>query len=163
MTTPDSDHARRGGAPVAALDQLPGREARAVGWLREWCEGPDGQTRVWQDAVGRLGAARARACLSAFEQLLGLILAHGRRPLMRHSTGCTCVGADEAVFAQFLTSAATGEAEDAMMLASLLVRADMAPTVYGLARTAGLGLLAGRAAAPAMAANVTWPATAMRH
>ncbi len=163
MTTPDQDHARRGGAPVAALDQLPEPEARAVGWLRNWCEGPDGQTHVWEDALERLGAARGRACLAAFEQLLGLILAHGRRPLMRHSTGCMCVGADEAVFAQFLASAATGEAEDAMMLASLLVRADMAPTVYGLARIAGLGLLAGRTAAPAVAANMTWPATVTRH
>lgn len=159
-TRPDM---RRGGAPVAALDTLPACEARAVTWLRLWCDGPEGQAQVWSAASSSLGAGRATASLTAFERLLNVILEHGRRGLMRHSIGCGCVGADEAVFAQFLALVAKGEDEDAMMIASLLVRADMAPVLVGLGREAALGLDPSPARPGAIPSAPVWPQRMTRH
>ena len=81
---------------------------------------------------------------------------------MRHGTACPCVGSDEAVFARFVMTAATGEREDAMLVATLLVRADVAPVATAAAQSIGLTLLRGaqscRAEAPTGA-----PASATRH
>ncbi len=73
-----------------------------------------------------------------FEELLDLLADYRRRPLVRHAPDCRCVGADEAVFAHFVTTAATGEREDAMLIATLLVRADVSPLAASLAQTVGL-------------------------
>ncbi|MHA3976976.1 hypothetical protein ACW9UR_04750 [Halovulum sp. GXIMD14794] len=161
--SPDHREARRGGAPVAVLDTLPPCEARAVTWLRLWCDGPEGQAQVWASASSSLGAGRATASLTAFERVLNLILEHGRRGLMRHSIGCGCVGADEAVFAQFLALTAKGEDEDAMMIASLLVRADMAPVLVGLGREAALGLTPSPARPGTVHPTPVWPQQVNRH
>ena len=59
---------------------------------------------------------------------------------MRHHISCTCLGADESCFATFIGYASEGEREDALMLATTFVRADMAPLLVGLAQEFGLAL-----------------------
>ena len=88
----------------------------------------------------RFGAEGTPAVFARFTDLMALILNHSRRPLMRHSVDCTCVGADEAVFALFC-SQAVSDREEAMMIACLLMRADVAPLAVSLAQTLGLDLM----------------------
>ncbi len=138
----------RGGAAVGLLTELDGVEAASVIYLRLWSDGPDGQAMLWSDLSRTLGHDRGRRTLQAFEQLCALCARHGRRPLMRHAVECKCLGADEACFANFVALAATGAQEDAMLIATLLVRADVAPQITSLATNFGLGLQQMRPAAP---------------
>lgn len=130
----------RGGVPVGHLSELPHVEAGAIACLRLWCDGAGSQARLWDGLAGALGAAHGKRALGAFEGLVGLIVAHGRRPLMRHHRDCICVGADEAAFAALIAAAADGEREDAMLLAALLVRPGVSPEVVELAGEFGLAL-----------------------
>ncbi|PWE31176.1 hypothetical protein DDZ14_14235 [Maritimibacter sp. 55A14] len=138
-----NDGSEHGAAPVARLDALPPLEALLVRHLRLWCAGPEHQAEVWNALATALGPAAARPCLNALERLIGLMTRCGRRPLMRHGTECVCVGSDEAVFARFVATAAEGAREDAMLIASLMMRPDMLGCAVDLAGT--LGVLAQRA------------------
>lgn len=131
-------HCKRGAAPVGLISDLPELEATCVLCLRQWCDGPDGQATLWRDMIHRLGTPDAKRAMQSFEQLFTLCAAHGRRKLMRHSVECDCLGADEACFANFISSATEGHREDAMLIATLLVRADFAPLVTTLAMDFGL-------------------------
>lgn len=130
----------RGGAPVGVITDLSGIEAASVIYLRLWSNGPDSQAEVWNDFSTALGSTQGRKALNAFEQLYGLCSKHGRRPLMRHSVSCKCLGSDESCFANFIATAAEGEREDAMLIATLLVRPDVAPMITELAADFGLAL-----------------------
>lgn len=121
--------ADRGAAPVARMEALPPAEAALVHALRLSCSGDGGRER--------LSALFGAAAGAAFDGLMQALLPHLRRPLMHHATRCACVGADEAVFANFVVTAAWGEREDAMLMATLLVRADAAPGVVALAEMTG--------------------------
>lgn len=59
---------------------------------------------------------------------------------MRHALNCNCLGADENCFAQMIGAAADGGREDAIMIASLIVRHDVAPALAALSQTFGLAL-----------------------
>ncbi len=154
-------HARNsemvGAFPVSALDNLAPGEALAVLCLRRMQEGPETLEAL---LVPALGPVAAKACLRAFSEVMGLVQRHGRRPLARHGAGCRCVGSDEAVLAHFLMVAATGDREDAMLIASLLVEGPLLLPMTEAARTAGLYLhragLRQRAAFPE-------PVSATRH
>lgn len=67
---------------------------------------------------------------------------------MRHSVQCKCLGADESCFANFIATAATGDRDDAMLIATLLVRPDVAPLITALATDFGLALVRMNLAAP---------------
>lgn len=133
-------HHTRGGAPVGFLTELNDLEADAVTYLRLWCDGHAGQSQVAFDFEAALGPQQGNKALRALEGLFDLCARHGRRPLMRHATTCKCLGADEACFANFVATAVTGEREDALMIAMLLVRPDIAPVVTSLAMEFGLAL-----------------------
>jgi hypothetical protein len=135
-----SAQSKRGGAPVGFITELGGIEAASVICLRLWCDGPDSQSQVWNKLASALGAGPCRRAVQAFEKLLGFCIQHGRRPLMRHAVNCNCLGADESCFANFIATAAEGEREDAMLIATLLVRADVAPLITSLATDFGLAL-----------------------
>ena len=130
----------RGGAPVGYVTELGPVEAGAVFYLRLWCDGPDAQAQVWNDFATALGPEGGRKALKAFECLCELCVRHGRRPLMRHHVTCKCLGADESCFANFIGYASEGEREDALLIATTLVRPDMAPSLVGLAQDFGLAL-----------------------
>lgn len=134
------DSSNRGGAPVGFLEELDSVEAASVIYLRLWCSGPDARAEVENDLAYGLGTDHADHVLRSFDQLCTMCARHGRRPLMRHSVHCKCLGADESCFANFIATAANGDMEDAMMFATLLVRPDMAPMITSLATDFGLGL-----------------------
>lgn len=105
---------QRGGAPVGHLAELPPLEAAAVRQLRLW--------RPSRARRERPGGAEERPMNALFD----LVHRHARRPLIRHCVECPHVGGDEAAFAQFVAAAAAGDREDAILLATLIFRADMA-------------------------------------
>lgn len=129
-----------GASPVGKIAHLPATEAWWVRALRLWCDGADGQAALRDQLANQLGDEAAETFFARFTDLVALLLRHGRRPLMRHGLGCECVGADEAVFALFCAQA-VGDREEAMMIACLLVRADVAPIAVSLAQTLGLDLM----------------------
>ena len=130
----------RGGAPVGYVAELGPVEARAVLYLRLWCDGTNAQTQVWNDFAVALGPLQGRNALKSFEKLCNLCVQHGRRPLMRHHVTCKCLGADESCFANFIGYASEGNREDALLIATTMVKPNVAPTLVGLAQEFGLAL-----------------------
>ncbi|HEY9038405.1 MAG TPA: hypothetical protein VIN05_05635 [Roseovarius sp.] len=130
----------RGGVPVGQLTHLEGLEAASVLYLRLWCDGARSRQAVRDDFDMALGPDHGAAAAEAWGTLLELCADHCRRPLMRHAVTCTCLGADESCFANFIATAAEGAREDAMLMATLIVRADMAPILTSLACECGLAL-----------------------
>ncbi|WP_088632736.1 hypothetical protein [Phaeobacter sp. 22II1-1F12B] len=131
----------RGGVAVGHVGDLDPVEAGAVLYLRLWNSGPDAQARVWNEFARTLGAVQGRQALKALENIMRLCAHHARRPIVRHDLKCSCLGADEACFANFIAAAGRGDREDAMLIATLIVRADMAPSLTGLAESLGLALM----------------------
>jgi hypothetical protein len=142
---------QRGGAPVGMIDDLGPIESAAVLFLRLWSDGPTGREDVligFEAALGKSAGARATA---EFAQLYDLCLHYGRRALVRHDVKCRCLGADESCFGTFLACAVEGASEDAALIATLIVRPDMALPLAGLAQSVGLSLLrVGKASVPAI-------------
>lgn len=136
MSAPKS----RGGAAVGRLSDLSPLEAGAVMYLRLWSEGADGRADAASDFDIALGADQGRAAMLTLDRLCSLCAHHGRRPLVRHGLGCACLGADENCFAQMIAAASEGAREDAMMMASLIVRPDFAPALASLSEELGLAL-----------------------
>jgi hypothetical protein len=130
----------RGAATVGSLGDLDGIEAAAVRCFRLWADGPDSQAEMWCEISRALGAEEARKALKSFEHLCSLCACHGRRTLMCHAVRCPCLGADEACFARFVATAVDGAQEDALLMATLLVRVDVAPLVASRAAEFGLAL-----------------------
>jgi len=145
---------RRGAAPVGYLAELDGIEAASVIYLRLWTDGPESREKVVTDFSLGLGDDQGRSAIKSFQQLCTLCSTHGRRPLMRHSVECKCLGADESCFANFIATAAEGDREDAMLFATLLVRVDMAPLVTACAVDFGLALKRMRLSAPRDLASI---------
>lgn len=131
---------KRGSAPVGYVAELDDIEAASIIYLRLWSDGPDAQAQVWNDFAKCLGPDRGRRAVETFEKLCSLCARHGRRPLMRHAIQCKCIGADESCFANFIATATEGDREDAMLIATLLVRPDVAPLIASLASDFGLAV-----------------------
>ncbi|WP_204114731.1 hypothetical protein [Shimia biformata] len=131
---------KRGAAPVGFLSELGPVEQGAVRALRAWSDGRAGLENLGRDITRTAGVAHADMVLHALSNLCDLCARHGRRPLMRHHSACACLGADESCFAHFVAAAADGQREDAMLLATLLVRPDFAPSLVGLAEYLGNAL-----------------------
>jgi hypothetical protein len=133
-----------GGAPVARLDGLPPLERRVIRCLRIWCAGPDGERAVrWE--IARDGeAAECDRLARSFAELLQITAGNARRPLYGHALDCPCAGSDECIFARFVALAAEGAREEAVLIAALLVRADVAICLTAAAEAVGLGLMRGR-------------------
>ncbi|MGH1330645.1 MAG: hypothetical protein ACRBBK_07170 [Paracoccaceae bacterium] len=144
-----SQNQQRGGAPVGMVDDLGPLESAAVLFLRLWSDGAEGREKVligFEAALGEKAGARATA---DFAQLYDLCLHYGRRALVRHDVACRCLGADESCFGTFLAAAVEAPSEDAALIATLIVRPDMALPLAGLAQNVGLSLLrVGKASAP---------------
>lgn len=131
---------RRGGRPVCHLADLDPVEAASVLCLRSWFEGPEARAQIIGALALASGAEHATLLRDRLEALFDLFQSHSRRPLMRHDPECACVGADEACFAGLVGAATDGAREDAMLMAALILRADMAPMAAGLAQEVGLCL-----------------------
>lgn len=130
----------RGGAPVGYVSELGPVEAGAVLYLRLWSSGARTQQQMRRDFTASLGEDHGLATLQSFEALCELYQLHGRRPLMRHDVACKCLGADESCFANFIGYASEGAKEDALLMATNLVRPEVALTLVSLAEDFGLSL-----------------------
>ncbi|TDL84222.1 hypothetical protein E2L08_01785 [Palleronia sediminis] len=129
---------------MTRIEAMSAMERRAILAMRLWCAG--GVHRDEMDAdFARLGPEAGRRTARAFRDLVTILAEMGRRPLMTHAPGCACVGSDEAIFAHFVAQSATGERDEALLIASLLMRLDMAPLAVSLAQQVGLALLRGPA------------------
>jgi hypothetical protein len=121
-----------------SLHDLDDLSACAVIYLRLWCDGAEGRAALRRDLDNGLGPRRAAATVEAFETLLTLMARHMPRRMLRHRLGCPCLSMDEAFFARFIATAATGEREDALWQAMLLVRPDQALPLTHAAAAFGL-------------------------
>ena len=130
----------RGCAPVGFLDELDPVEAGAVRCLRLWGSGPGAEDRLRRDFARGLGPDHGLRAADTLSDICSLCAHHGRRPLMRRAETCPCLGADECCFATFIAAAGSGDREDAMMFAAMLVRADLAPCLAGLDQSLALAL-----------------------
>ena len=151
----------RGGAAVGRLTDLGPIEAGAVMYLRLWGGGEQGRTDAASDFEIALGSECGRAAMLTLDRLCSLCAYHGRRPLIRHGLGCSCLGADENCFAQMIAAASEGAREDAMMMASLIVRPDFAPALASLSEELGLALRRMTAAMPLPTTDHQPPATVL--
>jgi hypothetical protein len=125
-----------GAAPVSRVEAVDGQTLFLITALRAF--GTARERNFWESYAAQTNAARADTVRSTFENLMGFVTRNARRPLMTHDGTCSCIGADEASFAQFVRLAAEGEPEDAMLLGMLLLRADVVPVAVGLAQQLGL-------------------------
>ncbi len=125
----------RGAAAVGMLDELAPFEAGLIHCLRLADDGP--ANPGWQSLAAHPAGL---AALEAMGRICTLCARYGRRPLMRHSAGCACLGADEACLVEIVGAAMSGEREDAMLMASLMLRADLAPALVAEAQSAGAAL-----------------------
>ena len=157
MSSPSS----RGGAAVGRLTDLAPIEAGAVMYLRLWSEGARGRADAASDFDIALGADHGRAAMLTLDRLCSLCANHGRRPLIRHGLGCACLGADENCFAQMIAAASEGAGEDAMMMASLIVRPDFAPALASLSEELGMALRRMTAAVPMPTTGHQTPSTVL--
>ena len=133
-----------GAAPVGRLAELPPLEREVIHCLRLWCAGPEGPACVSRELMARHGEAAGLGLAAEFGELVRAMAGHSRRPLMGHAPGCPCAGADECVFARFVALAAEGAREDAVLMAALMVRTDVALSLATRAETVGLRLMRGR-------------------
>lgn len=120
-------------APLGRLEGLPRLERHFVAGLRLWFAGRAGQAQ--------LSSTYAGSTLDRFDDLLCPLLAHGRRPLVVAEPGARGVSDDECVLARFVALAAEGAREDAILIATLLVRADVALSLGRHAEALGLSLM----------------------
>lgn len=130
----------RGAQRVGLIEDLGDVERLAVHWLRSWGRDPVGQAHLESSLSVGLGPDQARNIKGVFEDLMEVGRHYGRRALCRHGRNCSCLGADEAVFAHLVEAGANGEQEDAALLAALVVRPDMAMCFAGLAAEFGMAL-----------------------
>ena len=138
-----SAHQRNpGGAAVGSLSELPPLERRVVRCVRLWSGGSQGRVALGEELSRRHGQ-KAAGLARALDELLETTVRYARRPLMGHALDCPCAGSDECVFARFVALAAEGAREDAVLIAALIVRADVALGLASLAELVGLGLMRG--------------------
>lgn len=133
-----------GAAAVGRISELPPLERQVIRCLRFWCAGPTGHGALGRELAQRLGEPEAERVTDRLGELLHVTASHARRPLMSHSLDCPCAGGDECVFARFVSLAAEGAREEAVLMASLIVRADLALCLAQLAEDVGLGLMRGQ-------------------
>ena len=154
------DHHKRGGSAVAQMADLDPWEAMLVRSLRLWCEGPTGQSSVLEMFGDVAPHGDGRRAYEVFDDLMRMLVAGAQRPLVRHDVGCSCVGADEAVFANLVRVASDGHHIDAALIATLMVGPGFAEHVALLAGKAGNELR--RPGAHRFEKNATHVPSAMR-
>ncbi|MCY4304688.1 MAG: hypothetical protein OXC62_07935 [Aestuariivita sp.] len=130
----------RGAAPVGYIAELDPIEAGAVIYLRLWCAGSETRLKMISDFEIVLGHEQGQKAIKAFDTLYSLCVHHGRRPLLHHQVNCKCLGADESCFANFIGYASEGNREDALLIATNLIRPGMAAQLVNLAQDFGIAL-----------------------
>ena len=130
----------RGAAPVGHLSDLNPASAAAVLYFRLWQTGSTTRAKVGDDFIAGLGPNAGQRAFDTFAELCDMLARYGRRPFVAHSIGCKCLGGDEACLAHFIDCAATGDREEAMLIATLMVRVDITPMLVAHAANVGLAI-----------------------
>ncbi|MEM6759139.1 MAG: hypothetical protein AAF601_06630 [Pseudomonadota bacterium] len=130
----------RGAAPVGYLHELDPTEEGAVLCFRRWNAGHRAQAEIWDQFATALGPSAVESALDSLNTVCDLCARHGRRPLVRHAVNCPCLGGDESCFATFIGYACEGAREDALLIATTMVRPDIAPMLVAHAAQFGLAL-----------------------
>lgn len=118
-----------GAATVGHLNDLNTTARVAVFCIRNF----NGEQPLALALAPVVGNEDALTVAEQFLRITAFLQDHGRRALMCHSPNCMCLGADEALFAHFVTMVEAQEREEAFAAALLLIRADMAPCALALA------------------------------
>jgi hypothetical protein len=126
--------------PVGRIEDLDLVSAGAVRCLRLWCDPLVVRDRIAVDFAAALGPQAGQGAVATRDHLCEGLVCHARRPLLRHDGACPCLGTDEACFAPVVSAAAERAREDAIRLAILIVRPDMAFALVGHAAQLGLAL-----------------------
>ncbi|PIE14883.1 MAG: hypothetical protein CSA68_09470 [Rhodobacterales bacterium] len=114
----------RGAAPVGVLAEMDPVELAAIRHLRLWFSGK--QDHIWHDFHNRLDPQEAEQAMLNLETLMDAVQYDCRRPVMRHSESCDCVGGDESAFSHFIAAAHAGEMQEALTFGLLLFRGSSA-------------------------------------
>ncbi|ROU00144.1 hypothetical protein EAT49_12615 [Histidinibacterium lentulum] len=125
---------------MGRIEDLDPAGVELVGLLRGLTAGSAARAAAETLLQQRAGPEMALRVIAAFDAFWRQIAVHGRRPLMRHGPGCSCLGADEACLATLVEAASEGAREDALLMACLVVRPDMSPMVVADAAVLGLSL-----------------------
>lgn len=131
---------RTGTQAIGILQELDHFGRLCLRYLRAWTPRGDHQQAIVRDTCAAIGLPAATETLESLSQICDLLARHGRKPVMRHHPDCPCIGKEEACFAHLVLAATTGEREDALMMALLMVRPDFAPILVGLCQNFGLHL-----------------------
>ena len=133
---PDASH-----VPPRRLSDLAGPDRRLLILLRLWPRGPEAQARAWDDLCGALGSARARGCLSAFEDLRGRLWRSAWVAPLVAAPEDERLTPDEEAILTVVRLATEGDREAALEHAMFLVRPEALLPVVLAAERAGLPLL----------------------
>ncbi len=129
-----------GARPVGYLKDLDAVQASAVLYLRKWGTGEDSRKELEHNFGSYFGNFKGTQIADNFDTLCECFARYARRPLVYHHIQCSCLGADEACFANFIGYSESRTREDAMLLAATFVRPDIAPVLVDLAQNFALAL-----------------------
>lgn len=102
-------------------DDLRSAEKRVISLLRAWNTGAEAQQDMWEDLATSMGDLRAKSCMQAFEQMLGLLNLHGWQKLAIMPIGTKGVSPDEAALARFVMASTEQRREAALAEAEFFV------------------------------------------
>jgi hypothetical protein len=128
---------RAAAAPVRRLDELPEAERRLVACARLWAGGAARHADLRRLLEDRGGEAAGRAAFGRLDELMRLLLVHGRRPLRLSPVGAEGVLGDECVLARLVGLAAEGAREEAILMSAVMIRADLALELARVAAATG--------------------------
>lgn len=110
-----------GARPIGDLDEASPPMQVVVGAMRGWLEGACGQQAIWNIWATHTSPSKAHAMMAAFETFMVAVAAHSRQKLYRHTSSCSCLGADEVVVASIVEFAAARQPETAYELAARVI------------------------------------------
>ena len=131
---------KMGGAAVGKMEYLSLEEYTIISFLRRYCDGEISRNTLKKELIINLGYAAGEKTFDNLKSLFESIFNHGRRPLIRHKTGCDCVGADESCFAQLILRAANNYKEEAILISILLMPPDFSEETVRLAFEIGTSI-----------------------
>lgn len=115
-------------------------EAQLIRALRRWGMGPAARACMQDQLCSSLGETRGTRAAEQWVEFLDFLALWQHRPLCIRTVADEEISADEACLARFVTTATEGDREDAVLMATLLVRTDAALVLYPLAVQVGLAL-----------------------
>lgn len=129
--------AQRGGETVGMLAQRSPAEIAVIRALRLWCDGADGQHDLRQEFSAGLVSDDAARTFTNFDACVRLILRYASRNLVRNDVNSSYISADEAIFANLISTATSGHLQDASLIATLLCGPAQAERIALLAGEVG--------------------------